>query len=73
MLPYLSACDIYSFGIVMVELITGTLNRQNKEFPGDFYVHYVASISGVPVHNSLPKLIDRSDELVVWDENDLPK
>lgn len=71
MRPYLSACDIYSFGIVMVELITGSLNRQNKDFPGDFYNHFKASISGNAVQNSLPKLMERCDELVVWNENDL--
>ena len=51
MRPYQSACDIYSFGIVMVELLTGSLNRQSKEFPGDFYNHYIASISGIAVQN----------------------
>ena len=54
MRPYLSACDIYSFGIVMVELITGSLNRQNKEYPGDFYNQFIASISGTAVQSSLP-------------------
>ena len=72
MRPYQSACDIYSIGIVMVKLITGTLNRQNKEFPGYFYNHFMASISGVAVHDSLAKLIERSDELVVWNEKDFP-
>jgi hypothetical protein len=73
MRPYLSACDIYSFGVVMIELITGTLNRQNRQFPGDFFNHFVSSISGIPVENGLAKLMDRSDELVVWNEYDLPK
>ena len=72
MRPYQSACDIYSFGIVMVELLTGSLNRQSKEFPGDFYNHYIASISGIAVQNSLPKLMERCDELVVWNQNDIP-
>jgi hypothetical protein len=73
MRPYQSACDIYSFGMVMIELIIGTLNRQNKQFPGDFYNHFIASISGVSVENGSLKLLERCDELVVWNEQDLPK
>lgn len=71
MRPYISACDIYSFGVVMIELITGSLNRQSKENPGDFYNHFISSISGNAVQNGLSKLLERCDELVVWNENDL--
>lgn len=71
MRPYVAACDIYSFGILMVELITGAVNLQNKKFPGDIYNHFKFSLSGAAVKDGLSKLIDRCDELVVWNANDL--
>ena len=73
MRPYQSACDIYSFGIVMIELITGTLNRHGTAFPGGFYNYFVASITGKAVQNSQAKLMEKCDDLVNWSGVDLPK
>ena len=69
--PYVSACDIYSFGIVMIELLTGTLNRESSAYPGDFYNHFIVSTNDVAVPDNVQKLLTRCDELVVWNERDL--
>lgn len=69
--PYQSACDMYSLGIVMMELIIGGLNRTFKKHPGDFYNLFVGSISGVSVENGAEKLMERCDDIVVWNMDDL--
>lgn len=69
--PYQSPCDMYSFGIVMMELIVGGLNRRCKAFPGDFFEHFVESAIGDTILDGAERLAERCDELVVWEEASL--
>lgn len=54
---YQSECDIYSFGVVMVELITGTLNGKNAKLRyNDFYSCFINPHSGTVSNDGVAML-----------------
>jgi len=63
---YEAACDVYSFGIVMIELVTGCLQNDKRKF-GDFSEHYFPSdfegTQAEAVEEAIPKLSKDVDPL----------
>jgi serine/threonine protein kinase len=69
-----SACDVYSIGIVLAELITGCLqcgqSSDGKNF-GDFYYRYILDENADKVVDGWKLLKEHSDSTVDWEENSL--
>ena len=73
--PFEAACDVYSFGMVMIELVTGCLQNDRTKL-GDFSERYFPSnFEGNPaeaVKEAIPKLVEDVDPLAVnWEDGDL--
>ena len=72
---YEASCDVYSYGIVMIELVTGCLQNDRTKL-GDFSERYFPSnFEGNPaeaVKEAIPKLVEDVDPLAVnWEDEDL--
>ena len=69
---YEPACDVYSFGIVMIELVTGCLQNDRTKL-GDFSERYFPNdFEGTPaeaVELAIPKLVEDVDPLAAeWED-----
>lgn len=70
--PFTSACDVYSMGIVFVELIVGCLqggqtSRSGQNF-GNFYRRYINDKYHEKVENGLDILMSDADPVAEWNE-----
>jgi serine/threonine protein kinase len=68
--PFTAACDVYSMGVVLVELIVGCLqggqsSRNGKSF-GNFSRRYVCDKYHEKVENGLEILINDADPAAEW-------
>lgn len=73
---FVSACDVYSIGVVMAELITGCLQRGQSadgKNLGDFFRRYVFSESFVQVKDGWKVLKADFDPMVEWDLQSLKR
>ena len=69
---YVSACDVYSFGIVMIELVTGCLQNDRTKL-GQFSERYFPSnFEGNPaeaLESAIPKLMEDVDRIAEeWED-----
>jgi hypothetical protein len=65
-MAYKAACDVYSIGIVLVELIVGHL--QNGDKYGDYYCWYIKDIKDEPVVDGWKILMKDADGQVTWND-----
>jgi hypothetical protein len=70
-MPYEAACDVYSIGIVLVELIVGRLQSGNiKE---DYYFKYIKDMKGKDVKDGWRILMKDADGQVTWNDRSLER
>ena len=68
--PFEAACDVYSIGVVMVELIKGSLNdgqssRNGKVFR-DVFDMYVEDEDDEPIDDGWEQLVSDVDPNIIW-------
>jgi ankyrin repeat protein/serine/threonine protein kinase len=68
--PYEAGCDVYSFGIVMMEMITGVMQkgqstRNGTDF-GDFRCRYLEDDDEEDIDCGDQKLVEDSDPVAGW-------
>jgi serine/threonine protein kinase len=68
---YEAACDVYSIGIVLVELIVGRL--QNGHEYGDYFFRYIKDIYDDPVVDGWKILMNDADGQVTWNDCSLER
>ena len=73
---YKPACDIYSFGVVMMEVLTSTLqggSSSRKEMSGvsDLRARYLEDEDEEPIENGDKVLMEDADPIVGWEDETL--
>jgi serine/threonine protein kinase len=72
---YSAACDAYSIGVVLAELITGCLqggqSTRNGTRYGDFFCRYIRDDDEEPILDGWKTLLEDADPAVEWNEASL--
>lgn len=72
---FMAACDVYSIGVVMVELVLGCLNggqsaRNGTQF-SNVFERYVKDKFDEPVEDGWKQLIHEADPSILWNSDSL--
>lgn len=75
--PYTAACDVFSVGVVLTELLVGSLQgRQSSRFGrsiGDFFGRYIRNDDEEPVEDGWKIMKQDADVLAQWNEDILER